>query len=124
MAREFSRNARVASQLQKTLAFVLQYKAKDPRLGFITINEIEVSKDLAIAKVYVSVMNADATSKQKNINILNEAANFLRGELNQKMQMRAIPQLRFYYDNSLEAGLRITELLEQSKLQPDLDDPN
>lgn len=122
MAREFSRNARVASQLQKELALVLQRGVKDPRLGFITINEIEVTRDLAVAKVYVSVMNADAETKKQNIKILNDAANFLRGELGHKMKMRSIPQLRFYYDNAFDTGLRITELLEQSKSHLDSDE--
>ena len=121
MAREFSRNARVASQLQKELALVLQRGVKDPRLGFITVNEIEVTRDLAVAKVYVSVMNADAETKKENIKILNDAANYLRVELGHKMKMRSVPQLRFYYDNALETGLRITELLEQSESNLDSD---
>jgi ribosome-binding factor A len=115
MAREFSRNARVASQLQKQLALVLQRGVKDPRLGFITVNEIEVSKDLAVAKVYVSVMNADTETKKANIKILNDAANYLRLELGHMMKMRSIPQLRFFYDDAMEKGLRITELLNESE---------
>jgi ribosome-binding factor A len=115
MAREFSRNARVASQLQKQLALVLQRGVKDPRLGFITVNEIEVSKDLAVAKVYVSVMNADTETKKENIKILNDAANYLRLELGHMMKMRSIPQLRFFYDDAMEKGLRITELLNESE---------
>lgn len=114
MVREFSRNARVASQIQKELALVLQRGVKDPRLGFVTVNEVEVSKDLAVAKVYVSVMNADTEGQKINIKILNDAANFLRVELGHKMKMRSVPQLRFYYDNALETGLRITELLDES----------
>ena len=114
MAREFSRNARVASQLQKELAVVLQRSVKDPRLGFITVNEVEVTKDLAVAKIYVSVMNADTETKKLNIKILNDAANFLRVELGHKMKMRSVPQLRFQYDNALDTGLRITELLDDA----------
>ncbi len=122
MAREFSRNARVASQLQKQLALVLQRGVKDPRLGFITVNEIEVSKDLAVAKVYVSVMNADTETKKENIKILNDAANYLRLELGHMMKMRSIPQLRFFYDDAMETGLRITELLNESEQHSDSED--
>lgn len=122
MAREFSRNARVAAQLQKQLALILQRGVKDPRLGFITVNEVEVSRDLAVAKTYVSVMNVDAEGQKQNIKILNDAANYLRGELGHQMKMRSVPQLRFYYDNALENGLRISQLLAQAKSKKDSDE--
>lgn len=122
MAREFSRNARVAAQLQKQLALILQRGVKDPRLGFITVNEVEVSRDLAVAKTYVSVMNVDAEGQKQNIKILNDAANYLRGELGHQMKMRSVPQLRFYYDNALENGLRISQLLAQAESKKDSDE--
>lgn len=122
MAREFSRNSRVAAQLQKQLALILQRGVKDPRLGFITVNEVEVSRDLAVAKTYVSVMNVDAEGQKQNIKILNDAANYLRGELGHQMKMRSVPQLRFYYDNALENGLRISQLLAQAESKKDSDE--
>ena len=112
MAREFGRNARVSSQIQKELALILQRGIKDPRLGFLTINEVVVTRDLAVAKVYVTVLNADRKTIQDNINILHEATPFLRGELGKRMKMRAIPELRFYYDDSMDIGLRVDALLK------------
>ena len=122
MAREFNRNVRVSSQIQKELAVVLQRGVKDPRLGFVTVNDVEVSKDLAIAKVYISVMNADDKARKENIEVLNDAANYLRVELGHKMKMRSVPQLRFFYDDALDIGHRITELLNESEAHSDSDD--
>jgi ribosome-binding factor A len=111
MAREFGRSSRVSSQLQKELAQLLQRDIKDPRLGFVTVNEVIVSKDLAVAKVYVTVLNADKATINENINILNDAVPFLRNELRKRMKMRIIPLLRFYYDDSMDTGIRVAELL-------------
>jgi len=113
MAREFGRSARVASQIQKDLALILQRSFKDPRLGFVTVNEVIVSRDLAVAKIYVTVLNADQQSIQENIAILNEAAPFLRKEVAHRMKMRHIPEMRFYYDDSIDTGMRVEALLQE-----------
>ena len=113
MAREFGRNSRVSSQIQKELAQTLQRGIKDPRLGFITVNEVVVSEDLAVAKVYVTVLNADKASISENISVLNDAASYLRSELGKRMKMRVIPVLKFYYDDSMDAGIRVAELLNE-----------
>lgn len=121
MAREFGRIARVASQLQKELAVVLQQNIKDPRLGFVTVNDIEVTRDLAVAKVYISVLNADAQGKAKNIQHLNNAAQYIRNEVGKRMRLRSVPELRFIYDDSFDTGIRVAELLNQ---QSDKDIPD
>jgi ribosome-binding factor A len=111
MAREFGRSARVSSQMQKELALILQRDISDPRLGFITINEVEVSKDLAVAKIYVTVLNVDEQGKKHNVKVLNELAPVIRHELARRMRLRHISELRFYYDNSFDTGMRVAELL-------------
>ncbi len=123
MAREFGRSSRVSSQIQKELAQTLQRGIKDPRLGFITVNEVVVSKDLAVAKVYVTVLNADKATIRENIDILNDAAPYLRSELDNHMKMRMIPELRFYYDDSMDRGLRVSELLNESDDNPVVNKP-
>lgn len=114
MPREFGRSERVSSQLLKELALVLQRGIKDPRLGFVTVNEVDVSRDLAVAKVYVSILNADEQARKENIEILNKAANFLRNEIGRKMKMRTVPELRFFYDDAIDTGMRISELLREN----------
>ena len=114
MAREFGRNARVSSQMQKELSFILQREIDDSRLGFITINDVEVSKDLAVAKIYVTVLNTDDKGKRDNIKVLNELAPIIRHHLAKRMRLRHISELRFYYDTSLDTGMRMAELLNDT----------
>jgi ribosome-binding factor A len=111
MAREFGRSARVSSQMQKELSLILQRDIDDSRLGFITINEVEVTKDLALAKVYVTVLNVDEQGKRANVKLLNELAPVIRHQLAKRMRLRHISELRFYYDDSFDTGMRVAELL-------------
>lgn len=113
MAREFGRNARVSSQMQKELAFILQREIADSRLGFITINDVEVTKDLAVAKIYVTVLNADDKGKRDNVKALNELAPVIRHHLAKRMRLRHISELRFFYDSSFDTGMRVAELLSE-----------
>ena len=122
MAREFGRSERVSSQIQKDLALVLQRGIKDPRLGFVTVNEVNVSRDLAVAKVYVTVLNANQHEIEENIKLLNEAAPYLRKEVATRMKMRHIPELRFFYDDSIDTGMRISALLNGLEQEPPLQD--
>jgi ribosome-binding factor A len=111
MAKEFGRKARVSSQMQKELSLILQRDIDDSRLGFITITEVEVTKDLAVAKVYVTVLNVDEQGKRANVKLLNELAPAIRHELAKRMRLRHISELRFYYDDSFDTGMRVAELL-------------
>jgi ribosome-binding factor A len=115
MAKEYGRSERVASQMQKELALVLQRDIEDPRLGFITVNEVIVSKDLAVAKIYITVLNADDQVKAKNVKVLNELAPLIRHQVAKKMRLRHISDFRFYYDNSFDTGMRVSELLRNEK---------
>ena len=113
MAKEFGRNARVSSQIQKELSLIFQRDIDDSRLGFITINEVLVTKDLAVAKVYVTVLNVDQEGKRANVKLLNELAPMIRHELAKRMRLRHISTLRFLYDDSFDTGMRVSELLSE-----------
>jgi ribosome-binding factor A len=119
MAKEFGRNARVSSQMQKELSLILQRDIDDPRLGFVTINEVEVTKDLAVAKVYVTVLNVDEQGKKANVKRLNELAPVIRHQLAKRMRLRHISELRFYYDDSFDTGMRVAELLSDTDKRVD-----
>lgn len=121
MAREFGRNARVSSQMQKELAQIFQRDIDDPRLGFVTVNEVEVSKDLAMAKIYITVLNCDADSKKEKISLLNELSPLIRHHLAKRMRLRHISELRFIYDDSFDTGMRVSQLL-QEVLPPEQND--
>ncbi|MGJ0486510.1 MAG: 30S ribosome-binding factor RbfA [Methylomicrobium sp.] len=122
MAKEFGRSARVASEMQKELSFILQRIVKDSRLGFVTINEVDLSKDLAVAKVYFTVLNTDAAGKRNHVKWLNQLAPVIRHELAKRMRLRHISELRFYYDDSFDTGMRVAELLsdiDKTDKEPD-----
>ncbi len=113
MARDFSRSERVASEMQKELALILQREVQDQRLGFVTVNEVVLSKDLAVAKIYITVLNASEDEKNLNVETLNELAPVIRHHLARKMRLRHISELRFFYDHSIDTGMRVAELLAE-----------
>jgi ribosome-binding factor A len=114
MPKEFGRSARVSSQMQKELALILQREIDDSRLGFITINEVVLSKDLASAKIYFTVLNTDELGKRNHLKWLNELAPMIRHMLAKKMQLRHISELKFFYDDSFDTGMRVAELLREA----------
>ena len=117
MAKEFSRSQRVAEQIRRELADLLQFEVKDPRIGRITVTEVEVTGDMAHAKVYYSAPSAaqDSGELQKG---LEKSAGFLRGQLAKRMLLRTVPQLHFIYDASIDRGMRISQLIDEA-LAPD-----
>ncbi len=117
MPREFRRADRVAEQLRRELAVLLREEVRDPRVAMVTINSVELSRDLAHAKVFVSAYGADR-ELDETLDGLRHAAGFLRGELGRRMRIRTVPQLHFHADHSMEDGARISELLERAKKGP------
>lgn len=115
MGREFKRSTRVASQMQKELAIIIQQAINDPRIGFITVNEVKLSKDLAVAEIYITALDASQQSQKDNIKWLNNAAPAIRSKMGKRMRLRSVPQIKFHYDDSFEKGMRIAELLAEEK---------
>ncbi|MCS5710551.1 30S ribosome-binding factor RbfA [Candidatus Berkiella aquae] len=112
MARDFSRTDRIADVMQRELSVLIREELKDPRVGMITISEIKVSKDLAYAKVFVSVMMEEKA--KETLEGLNKAAGFLRGQLARKMTIRVMPQLSFVYDDTTIKANRISRLIDDA----------
>ncbi|NMP32755.1 30S ribosome-binding factor RbfA [Thalassotalea sp. M1531] len=114
MSRDFSRTDRVGQQIQKEVATIIQREVKDPRLGMVTVNAVEVTRDLAYAKVFVTFFTLEGQSEQESVVILNEAAGFIRSVLAKRIKARIMPELRFVYDKSLVEGVRMTNLVNQA----------
>ncbi len=95
MSTEFSRSQRLGEQLKRELALLIQRELRDPRVGMITVNFVELSRDLAYADINVTVLfPEDAEDKiTESLNILNEASAFLRMELGQVLKLRIVPHL-------------------------------
>lgn len=116
MAKEFSRTQRVSPEMQKELATILQREIKDPRIGMVTVSGVEISRDLAYAKVFVTFLDIQAENHAPNavensIKILQGASGFIRTLLGKAMRSRVIPELTFVYDNSLVEGMRMSNLV-------------
>ena len=108
MAKGFTRSDRVAEQIQRELADLLQFEVKDPRVGMVTITAVEVTGDMAHAKVFYSAANQ---SKETQAG-LEKTAGFLRGQLAKRMMLRVMPQLHFVYDSSLDYGIKMSKLID------------
>ena len=123
MAKEFSRSQRVAEQIRRELADLLQFEVKDPRVGRITVTEVEVSGDMAHAKVYYSAPPAEQETGELQKG-LEKSAGFLRGQLASRMLLRTVPQLHFIYDASIDRGMRLSRLIDEalSPEQPPAED--
>jgi len=115
MAKEYSRTQRVADQMQRELALLIQREVRDPRLGMVTVTAVDVSRDLAHAKVFFTLLGEDSDEDVAlNREILNEAAGFLRMQLGRVMKLRAIPQLHFHYDESIRRGVHLSSLIDRA----------
>ena len=113
MAKEFSRTRRIAQQLQQELALVLQRDMKDPRIGYVTVNDVDVSGDLSYAKVFVTFFEEDKAVVQEKLNALISAAPYIRTLVAGRMKLRVMPVLRFVYVSSLVEGMRMSNLVSQ-----------
>ena len=121
MPREFKRSERVAGQMRRELAQLIQSEVKDPGVGFVSISDVEVTRDLAHAKVWVTVFKAE--DAQRSIRALQKAAGFLRTRLGQVMRIRVIPELHFHHDNSVETGMHMDRLIETARARDGDRDP-
>ncbi|HHQ4453445.1 MULTISPECIES: 30S ribosome-binding factor RbfA [Aeromonas] len=113
MAREFSRTRRVGQQIQREIALILQREVKDPRIGMVTVSDVEVSRDLNYAKIYVTFLQLenDAERIKEGLQGLTEAAGYIRSLLGSAMRLRVVPELRFFYDQTLVEGMRLSNLV-------------
>jgi ribosome-binding factor A len=114
MAREFARTDRVGQQIQKEVALIIQREIKDPRLAMVTVSGVEVTRDLAYAKVFVTFFENDEQVIKDSIKVLSEAAGFIRSLLGKRLRARIMPQLRFEYDQSLIEGVRMSSLVDKA----------
>ena len=111
MAREFPRSRRIAEQVQRELSDIIRVELKDPRVGMITITDVEMSPDNAHAKVFFTVLGQQPRIDEAAAG-LQHAAGYLRSQLAQRIKIRVVPQLHFEYDASVERGIRLSQLID------------
>ena len=128
MPREFPRSRRVEEQIQRILSDALRTEVGDPRLRGLMITEVRVSRDLSVAKVYYSVLDASGAESllAERTEGLAAAVGFLRGRLAKELRVRHVPELRFLGDESLRRGVALERLITEaagSKPEPADDAP-
>ena len=104
------RQEKVQAQLIEEISEIIQRELRDPRLGFVTLTGAEISRDLRHAKIFVSVMG-DEKARKDSLKALNNAVGLLRGEFARRAHLRIAPELEFRFDEGIERGARIFELL-------------
>lgn len=113
MPKDYPRTRRVAEQIQRELAEIMRQELKDPRIGIITLTDVEVSPDYAHAKIFFTHLG-ESRQTAETLSGLQHAAGFLRSHLAQRLKLYAVPELHFIYDTSVERGMRLSSLIDQA----------
>ena len=112
MPRDYPRSERLGSQIQRELARLLRTELKDPRLGMPSILDVEVSKDLAHARVFFSLLDPDTAADC--LEALNHASGFLQREIGKQLKVRVTPKLSFVYDDTDIRGRQLSDLIDSA----------
>lgn len=118
MAKEFSRSARVAEQIKRELAELIRLEVKDPRVGFISLTDVEITPDYAHAKIFFTSMQGEEGLDAILIG-LRRASGFLRRELGRRVRIHTTPELHFVYDRSVENGSYMSALIDRTLADDD-----
>lgn len=107
---------RVGEQMKKELSDIIGRKIKDPRIGFVTVTDVQVTGDLQQAKVFISVLG-DEEQRQNTLKGLAKAKGFIRSEIGQRIRLRKTPEILFEFDESIDYGNRIETILHEINKQ-------
>ncbi|NLM26048.1 MAG: 30S ribosome-binding factor RbfA [Firmicutes bacterium] len=107
-----NRVTRLQEAIKREASYIIQQKVKDPRLGFVSITDVELSNDLSYCKIFVSVLG-DENQREQTMIGLNKATGFIRSEIGKSVKLRHVPEIVFQYDNSIEHGSRIEAILRE-----------
>lgn len=108
------RHRQLESEIKRAISSIIANDLKDPRIGFVSVTGVELTRDLSYCKIYVSVLGSDS-EKQESLAGLTAARGFLRRELGRRVRMRKLPELIIELDDSIEYGAKINKLLRELK---------
>lgn len=111
MKKSANRATRMADQIQKDIMSILRAKVKDPRISWVTVNDVEVTNDYSVAKIYYSVLQTE--QRDGIAKALESAKGYIRSELSKGLTTYTVPQLKFIFDESLERGSHILSLISK-----------
>ena len=106
------RSYRLAGLVKEEVSRILREDLKDPRLGFVTVTDVQASNDLKSVKIFVSIMG-DTQVVKENMEVLEHSAHYIRNQLSRIIQLRHVPDVVFKYDPSVEQGARIARILTE-----------
>lgn len=106
------RASRLGETLKEEISQMIREDLKDPRIGFVTVTSVEVADDLGHAKVFISVLGDEQTSKD-SMEALKRASGYVRSEIGKRIRLRHVPEIVFKYDSSIQHGAHIAELLRE-----------
>ena len=113
MKKHSQRAQRVGDQIQKELADLLRNEVKDPRVGQVTVTSVVASPDLSHATVHFTHL-AGRAHADETVKALQRTSGFLRSELSRRLDLYSVPQLHFEYDDSIEAGMKLSQLIDDA----------
>jgi len=108
------RGLRVADQIQRDLAEIIWSELKDPRVGMVTLTEVQLTPDYAHAKVYFTTLTDDPAAIKNTVDALAKAAGFLRAQLGLRLRIHTLPQLHFIHDTSTMRGMAMSKLIDEA----------
>jgi ribosome-binding factor A len=109
-----ARGLRVADQIQRDLAEIIAFELKDPRVGMITITEVQVTPDYAHAKVFFTMLSDGRDAINNTVAGLSKAAGFIRSQLGRRLTIHTLPELHFLYDTSTARGIELSKLIDEA----------
>lgn len=114
-----NRNVRIADQIQKDLAEIIQREIRDPRAGLITLQSVTLTPDYAHAKIYFTVLGAEPALAQS---ILNDKSGYMHALLFKRLHIHTVPTLHFHHDTSVERGIEMSVLIDKANAERAKDD--
>ena len=109
-----ARGLRVADQIQRDLAEILAYELKDPRVGMVTVTEVQITPDYAHAKVFFTMLKDTKEAVKNTVEGLTAASGFIRGQLGKRLHIHTLPQLHFVHDTSTSRGMEMSLLIDKA----------
>ncbi|MFC1538843.1 30S ribosome-binding factor RbfA [Candidatus Latescibacterota bacterium] len=111
---KYRRTDRVSNLIHHSVSEIIENELADSRIGMVTVTGVDIGKDLKNARVYISVLG-DEKEVERSLKTLNNAAGFIRSRLGEKVVLRHIPTVRFFYDSSTVNGISIDKLFDEIK---------
>ena len=117
-----ARGQRVQDQIQRDLSEIIAFELKDPRIGMVTLTEVQITPDYAHAKIFFTILNDKPEAVQNTLKGLSTAAGFMRNQLGKRLHIHTLPELHFHHDTSTSRGMAMSKLIDEANATRAKDD--